>query len=136
MQHALSATALTATLMLAIPQMADAFTAKRGMQVNPVGPGVFEVIGRGATKGTLYWCGAADYAVRALGAPWRAQLSIARGLGPSETTGRRSAVQFTLEPVSADRRTGVYLSINSLSAGETMSVQRAESYCSEPIGRR
>lgn len=115
---------------LALPAPADAFTGRRGVKVNPVDSVVFEVIARTAGSGADYWCGAAEYAQRALGAPWTATIFIARGRGPSVTTGRKSAVQFTLDPSAAgtsdDKRSW---SLNALRAGDSMSVQSAYTYC-------
>lgn len=124
---------LSAMLPL-IPDAASAFTSRHGVKVNPVSQGVFEVIPR-TFNGYLFWCAAADYAHRVLKAPWGADLHVSRGLGPSETTGRRSAVQFTLdESLVADRPVGGYASINSLAAGDSMSVQDAFGYCFVPFG--
>lgn len=131
-----AAAAIAATsLMMAFPASLDAKASRHSIRVNPVSDGIFEVI-PGAGNGILFWCGAADYAQRVLRVPWSAKLHISRGLGPSETTGRRSAVQFTLDAnLAATAPTGGYGSVNSLQAGDTMSVQRAFDYCFVPFGR-
>lgn len=126
--------ALLALLPLMMPDAAFAFVGKRGTRVAPVDNSVFEVVARGSGSAYDYWCGAADYARRALGAGWRDTIYIAHGRSHSVTTGRRSAVQFTLDPAAA----GVTpidssYSLNSLKVGENMSLQQANSYCDRSI---
>lgn len=128
--------ALVAVALLFAGTAADAFTSRNGARVNPVDKVVFEVVPRNASTGPDIWCAASEYAQIALKAPWTAKLYIARGRGPSVTTNRRTAVQFTLDPAAA----GVTpvpsgLSMNSLKAGESMSVQLAGSYCVTPTAR-
>lgn len=124
-----------AILTLALPVSSEANSSRHSIHVNQMPGGIFEVIPR-TGNGYLFWCGAADYAHRVIGAPWNASLHISRGLGPSETTGRRSAVQFTLDSNLAQTPpSGGYGSVNSLQAGDTMSVQRAFDYCFVPFGR-
>lgn len=125
-----TAGSVLAIVSLLAPDVADAFSGKRGTRIAPVNNAVFEVVARGAGTGYDYWCGASDYARRALGAGWNATVFIARGRGTSVTTGRRSAVQFTLDAAAA----GITpippsLSLNALKVGDNMSVQQANSYC-------
>lgn len=126
-----------AVLVLVTPVAGYAgFKAPQGAEVNPVNNTVFEVVSRGAGSGPIYWCAAADYARRALGASWQTKVYIARGRGVSETTGKRSSVQFTLDAgaVGVTPSTS-WLSTNSLAAGENMSVQQANTYCNIPPSR-
>ena len=113
------------------------FSGRLGTWINQVNANVFEVIPRSSGSGPVFWCGAADYAHRGLGASWSAQLYIARGRGPSETTKRRSAVQFTLDPGAAGiSPSGPSYSLNSLRVGDHMSVQQAYLYCNQaPMAR-
>lgn len=135
MKPVTAATVLAASLMLALPDVSAANASRHSIRVNPVSDGVFEVIAR-TGNGYLFWCGAADYVQRVLRLPWESKLYIHRGLGPSETTGRRSAVQFTLDPnLAAAAPAGGYRSVNSLQAGDTMSAIRAHEYCFVPFGR-
>jgi len=135
MKLAAAAVFAATSLVLALPDSLAANASRHSIRVNPVYDGVFEVIPRSG-NGFLFWCGAADYAHRELRMPWSAKLHITRGLGPSETTGRRSAVQFTLDAnLAATAPAGGYRSVNSLQAGDTMSVQRAFEYCFVPFGR-
>lgn len=125
---------IAALLIFVVPAPGEAML--RRLQVNPVNAHVFEVIGRGGTNGVEYWCSAADHAQRVLRAPWTARLYIARSLGPSVTTNRRSAVQFTLDPEAAGvTPSSPSLSINALRTGDSMSVQQAHSYCMAPMRR-
>lgn len=115
---------------LALPHAAQAFTSKLGARVNPVNAAVFEVVPRSSGDGQLFWCSAGDYAQRSLGASWRDTIYIARSRAPSETTGRRSSVQFTLDPQAAGITPAPSsLSLNSLNVGESMSVQQAFGFC-------
>jgi hypothetical protein len=113
-----------------------AFTSREGSRVNPVSDTVFEVVPLAGGSGRNFWCAAGDYAQRALKAPWEAHLYISRSHGLSETTNRRSAVQFTLQPAlagSPDK--GVFASVNSLSRGNNMRVRDAFSLCNQlPVG--
>ncbi len=130
-QISLALTVLTAVL-LALPVPADAFSGRHNTRVNPVNDVVFEVIARTAGSADDYWCGAAEYAHRALGAPWSAHIYIVRGRGPSVTTGRRTAVQFTLHPGAAGvvPRDPAFL-MNRMSPGDNMSVQQAIRSCDQ-----
>jgi len=119
-----------ALLPAIVPSDAQAFTTRAGVRVNPVDASVFEVVPRGGRAN--YWCSASEYARRVLGAGWRAEVYIARGLGPSVTTGRRSAVQFTLEQsLAGGASAGGFKNHNTLKTGESMSVQRANNYCNK-----
>lgn len=122
--------ALIAGLAFSIPQAGAAFTSKLGARVNPVNSAVFEVVPKSSGTGQVFWCSAADYAQRALRASWQARIYIARGRAPSVTTGRRSSVQFTLDPKTAGVTPAPSsLSLNALKAGESMTVQQAHGYC-------
>lgn len=130
-----AAAIIAASLMMALPDSSAASSSRHSIRVNPVSDSVFEVIPRSG-NGFLFWCGAADYAHRVLRQPWNATLHILRGMGPSETTGRRSAVQFTLDAnLARSAPAGGYGSITGLQAGDTMSVQEAHEYCFVPFGR-
>ncbi|MDK3019467.1 hypothetical protein [Pseudodonghicola flavimaris] len=129
-------------MILSFPSLAAADRVGRNMRAYPVDAAVFEVIPRTASGAGDYWCGASDYAQRVLGASWTDPLFVVRGRGPSATTGRKSAVQFTLDPVAAglsgaaaaranaplNDRFPIILT-NRLSPGDHMSVQQARSYC-------
>lgn len=125
----LTAAVFSATLV-ALP--ADAFTARNGARVNPVNSAVFEVVPSGSSAGQSIWCAASQYARRTLKAGWQSQVYVARGMGPSETTNRRSAVQFTIDPGAAGiTPTGGSHSLNSFVVGDHMSVQQADRFCEE-----
>ena len=126
--------ALAVAGLSAIPAQAGSFRARNGATVNTVNAAVFEVVPRGTAVGPTYWCAAADYSQRGLKAAWTAKIYIARGLGPSVTTGRRSAVQFTLDPKAAGvTPTPPSLSINALKTGDSLSVQQAFTYCNTAL---
>jgi hypothetical protein len=128
--------AFLALLPMLAPDAAQAFNGRRGTRVAPVNDAVFEVVARNSGSGPEYWCGAADYSRRVLGAGWSTTIYIARGRGHSETTGRRSAVQFTLNPSAAGiTPASQSLSLNSLKVGDHMSVQQGNTYCNMPPTR-
>ncbi|MFC3616053.1 hypothetical protein ACFORG_20065 [Lutimaribacter marinistellae] len=114
---------------------AFAFTSIVGQRVYQLNENVFEVVPRGRSRTTDYWCSASEFARRALGAGWRDRVYIVRGYGPSVATGRRTAVQFTLYPDRAGVaplppggiRTG-------LKPGDSMSISQANGFC-EPMPR-
>lgn len=125
-----AASMVFALLPMLVPDAALAFTGRRGTRAAPVNNAVFEVVPRGSGIGPDFWCGAAEYARRELGAAWSDKIYIARGRGQSVTTGRRSSVQFTLNPEAA----GITpiepsLSLNALKVGDNMSVTQANGYC-------
>lgn len=119
-------------LILSFPDLAMAERVGRNMRAYPVDDAVFEVIARTAAASGAYWCGAADYAQRVLGAEWTAQIYVVRGRGPSVTTGRRTAVQFTLKAAALgtpprDR----LVVVDRLVPGDHMSVQMAKTHCDQ-----
>jgi hypothetical protein len=130
MRLSLVAAATVSSLAGTMPTISEAFVGARNTTINPVNGAVFEVVARGASDGTAYWCGAADYARRALGASWRARVHIVRGRGPSLTTNFRTAVHFTIDPKAAGvKSANPSVSLNNLVAGDSMSVQQANAYC-------
>jgi hypothetical protein len=122
--------AIIAIGLIAFPASVSAFSSLNGLRVNPVDANVFEVVGKAGTGGRDFWCAAANYAQTKLGAPWRSSLYIVRGRGPSVTTNRKTAVQFTQDAAAAGvTPIGSSISLNALNVGENMSVQMAYSYC-------
>lgn len=132
----LSCAAITLAFMGVAVSGANAFTARDGSRVNPVSDAVFEVIPSPGGLGRNYWCAAGDYAQRALKAPWEAQIYISRSRGASETTNRRSAVQFTLQPrLAGSPEKGIYSNVNALRRGDNMRVRNAFNLCNQlPVG--
>lgn len=119
-----------AILLAGVAGSADAFTSTNGQRVNQASEAVFEVVARGRSRTNDYWCSASEFARRVLGAGWRDQIYVVRGYGPSVTTGRRTAVQFTLDPQAAGVTPldgGVIVS--GWTVGDGMSIQRANGFC-------
>ncbi|WP_037309371.1 hypothetical protein [Ruegeria halocynthiae] len=118
--------AALAAITLSVPMTASA--ARYGFQTVAVNNSVFEVIPRSRRDADGYWCAAADFARRTLGAGWQQPIYVVRGYGPSEATGRRTAVQFSITPPK-----GVDLNNNTISvgfkAGQSRSVQSANGLC-------
>lgn len=132
----LSLATIAACLLGLTVSDASAFTSRDGSRVNPVSDAVFEVIPKTGGSGRNYWCAAGDYAQRALKARWEARLYIARSRGTSETTNRRSAVQFTLQSVPAgSSEQARNAAVNTLTRGDSMRVRDAFNLCQQlPVG--
>ena len=108
---------------------ASASFARFGYQTVAMSQTEFEVIPRGRTDVDGYWCAASDFARRTLGASWQQRLYVKRGYGPSETTGRRTAVQFSLTPPAGvpQQSSGVFSA--GFQPGFNMSVSAANGRC-------
>ena len=128
MKKTLLAFGLAATLLG--PVAAEAFTTPNGAKVNSIDDLIFEVIPKTSGSYDEFWCGAAEYARRVKGAGWRDLIYVVRGRGTSVTTGRRSAVQFTLSPeeVGVAPPPQGWLALG-VKPGGRMSVQQARRYC-------
>ncbi|WP_170409085.1 hypothetical protein [Ruegeria atlantica] len=125
--------AISAAILLNVPVSASA--APNGYQTVAVNNNMFEVIPRARRDVDGYWCAAADFARRTLGAGWQQRIYVVRGYGPSEATGRRTAVQFSLQQPTNVPQQASSISIG-FQAGESMSVQGANGLCNAvPIFR-
>lgn len=129
MKNSLIAFGLAAAL--AAPVAAQAFTTSGGVRVNPVDDQIFEVIPKSSGSFDEFWCGASEYARRVKGADWRDLIYVVQGRSASVTTGRRSAVQFTLSPELVGQPVPAPLGWLALGfqPGNRMTVQDARSYC-------
>lgn len=116
----------TAALMvLSLPVTVSA--ARNGFQTEAISNTEFEVIPRARRDVDGYWCAAADFARRTLGAGWQQRIYVLRGYGPSVTTGRKTAVQFTLKaPANVGQQSSVSVGFRP---GDSMSVQGANGRC-------
>lgn len=120
----------SAILVLVTSEASFAFTTKNQMRVNPVDAAVWEVVPRRATSGEEIWCAAADFVNRGLRRPWNTEIFVFRGRGPSVTTGRVTAVQFTIDPDAAGiEPTEPGLLLNAFRVGDHMSADRARVLC-------
>lgn len=128
-----SALATICLILSLTPAQAQQGFAAYGSVTYPLNANVFEVVGNSGRGYTLFWCGAAQYARRVLGAPWKTRIVITRGLGRSEVTGQRSAVHYTLTP-EAIGVTPVRSSFpNAYDLGDSKSVTEANGFCRELI---
>ncbi|WP_424833230.1 hypothetical protein [Ruegeria sp.] len=116
---------VAALIALSIPVTADA--SRNGYQTEAINSTDFEVIPRARRDVDGYWCAAADFARRTLGAGWQQRIYVLRGYGPSVTTGRRTAVQFSLKmPANTPPQSSVSAGFKP---GDSMSVQGANGRC-------
>jgi len=129
-------TFVSAALIGVVPFAGHAFTTKKDMRVNPVNNAVFELVSSRSAKGFEYWCAVSDYARRGLDVPWTTSVYVVRGRGQSQTTGRRSSVQFTFDPDAAGLSSSQsYESSDALAVGDMMTVQQAHAQCQGLSGR-
>lgn len=120
--------ALVVAAVVLTPNWALAFKASNWLKVNPVSGTVFEVVGLTGSGPGDYWCAAAEYVMRTQTNSATQRIYVVRGLGQSETTDRKSAVQFSIsEPVDVDTRPGLSLSVERV--GENLNSASARSYC-------
>ena len=129
MKKSLIAFGLAAALVA--PVTAQAFTTPGGVRVNPVDNEVYEVIPKSSGSFDEFWCGASEYARRVKGAAWQDLIYVVQGRSTSVTTGRKSAVQFSLSPELAGEPLPSPLGWLALGfkPGNRMTVQDARSYC-------
>lgn len=121
---------LTALVVAAAASQAAAFTAINRLDVNPLSqPGAFEVIQSRGAGPRQFWCAAADYARRELGAPASQRIVLAAPRGASATVPGRTAVTFQLAPRGArpESRGGVSTTVRI--PGEAYSTSFARGFC-------
>ncbi len=119
--------AMVAAISATLPAAVSA--APNGFRTEAMSATSFEVIPRARQDTDGYWCAAADFARRKLGAGWQQQIYVLRGYGPSVTTGRKTAVQFSLKmPTDVPQQGSTPFS--PFRAGDSMSVQGANGRCS------
>lgn len=126
MKHILTCAAFAA-MVAAAPVETDA--APNGYRTEPMNSTDFEVIPRARQDVDGYWCAAADFARRKLGAGWQQRIYVLRGYGPSVTTGRRTAVQFSVKPPTGGVPQQPSVVVSGFQPGYSMSVQGANARC-------
>ncbi|WP_377189614.1 hypothetical protein [Ruegeria meonggei] len=101
-----------------------------GFSIHQLNDAVYEAVAEEQFSGEAFWCVAGSFAQIDLKASPNADIYVVRGFGPSETTNRRTAAQFTLDAKAAGvTPTGGSDDINELSIGEHMAVDVARSHC-------
>ncbi|MFS4582559.1 hypothetical protein [Phaeobacter sp. C3_T13_0] len=106
-----------------------------GARVFALSDGGFEVAPRQGAVRSAFWCGAADYARRTLGAGWRQDIYVARGLGKGVAVDRKSTVHFTLTPVGSDKGESWLKRTNAYRIGDHLTVQEADYQCNSAFIR-
>ena len=118
---------LAALLAVAVAAPAQASAGRKARAINA---NLYEVTGRNSGDGTGIWCEAANFARRTLKASWQTPIYVASPMGNSQFTGRKGAVQFTLNPKAVGVTPGTNTpSINKFVVGNTMTVQEANYQC-------
>ncbi len=124
-------TTLFVSIGAAVIATAASATMPDGWEVNPVNSVVYEAVSEGAHGGAAFWCAAGTYAEVHLKAKPGDEIYVARGAGPSVTTNRRSAAQFTLDPEAAGITPAESSGdLNEPNVGEHMSAGQARTFCS------
>lgn len=101
-----------------------------GFEINPVNAHVYEVVSEGGHGGAAFWCAASLFVEQELKQPMGTEIYVARGAGPSETTDRRSAAQFTIDPAAAGITPAQGSDdLNDLVVGEHMAANEARTFC-------
>lgn len=127
-------TSLTIAALIVLSSPVTTLAAPNGYQTMAINNTDFEVIPRTRQDIDGYWCAAADFARRTLGAGWQDRIYVLRGYGPSVTTGRRTAVQFTLNmPIDVGQQSSFS---SGFKPGDSMSVQGANGRCNTRVFSR
>jgi len=125
---------LAIAALMALCLSATASSARDGFRAFPLNDTDFEVTPGPRMNVGGYWCAAADYARRHLDAGWQDRIYVLRGYGPSATTGRRTAVQFSMNmPTNVGQQSSV---TSGFQPGYSMSVQRANGRCNRSVNLR
>lgn len=90
-------------LAAALTTPAEAFNSRNGMTVTDLGGGLFRVEYEARINETDYWCAAADYAERVLGA--NSKTRMYRASPPPRKRGQ--GITFTLDPAKSGGPTGI-----------------------------
>lgn len=115
-------------ILLTAPGLALAWRAVNQSEVIPVAGDRFEVINRASSRAQDYWCAAGDYAIAQLRKPAGQRIYIWAGVGPSQTTKGRKAVQFSLSvPPSGPAPQSLSLSVKAV--GDSLTAAAAQQYC-------
>ncbi len=107
---------------------AEAWRARNWLQVYPVSPTVFEVVGQTGSWAAEYWCGAGDYVRHSLRMPAVQRVYIWRGIGPSVNKPGRKAVQFSMNP-PGDKVVPPGYSLSVKAVGDSLTAAAAFQYC-------
>ena len=97
--------------------------------VYPITDTTFEVGLRPGQPFRAFWCSAADYARRELGADWNDRIYVLRGLGNGRISGAPDAVEFSLDPVDQAAQPSLRLSSNAFTVGQSRTVNSANGDC-------
>lgn len=115
-------------LLIVLPGAALAWRAVNGHEVQPLGGGVYEVVGRVGSGAADYWCGIGDFARVVLDVPAVQRIYVWRPVGPSAVRPGRKAVHFALSPPpGAETSSGYSLTVRQ--PGENLSAALARQYC-------
>lgn len=102
-----------------------------GYEVHSLNDVVYEAVSDGAHGGAAFWCAAGKFVEVELKMPAGTDIYVVRGAGPSETTNRRTAAQFTVDPGKAGiTPAAMGNELNDLVVGSHMTAGEARVYCS------
>lgn len=123
--------ALASCLLIAAALPAGATSMSMpGFEVNQVNAAVYEVVSEGLHGGGPFWCAAATFVMAELRMSPETEIYVVRGAGPSVTTDRRSAAQFTVDPAAAGIKPAPMSDdLNVLNVGSHMTAGIGKTYC-------
>ncbi len=115
---------------MATPSFAKDSMTHAGFEIHPVNDVVYEAVSTGAHGGAAFWCAAGLFVESVLKVPPKTEIYVVRGAGTSDTTGRRSAAQFTVEPDKAGVTPAESSNnLNEPVVGEHMHASLARNFC-------
>ncbi|OIQ29891.1 MAG: hypothetical protein BM562_10640 [Alphaproteobacteria bacterium MedPE-SWcel] len=126
----LSGIAACTELPTAGPQ-ADFYAARTQARVYVLDARSFEVVPQIGAYGAAYWCTAADFARRRLGAGWSQMIYVQKGRADSVVSGRIDAVTFTLDEVPRAEEHSLIRRAYGFKPGDAFSLSTAEGFCRE-----
>lgn len=110
---------------------ADFFSGRTQGRVYALDGQSFEVVPPIGAPGAAYWCTAAEFARRELGADWVQDIYVLKGRAPSTVTGRIDTVTFTLTEVPRAEEPGFFRQTYAFKPGDRFSVTSAQGLCQE-----
>ncbi|TNJ41800.1 hypothetical protein [Phaeobacter sp. B1627] len=110
---------------------ADFYAPRTQARVYALDARSFEVVPQIGANGASYWCTAADFARRRLGAGWSQMIYVQKGRADSVVSGRIDAVTFTLDEIPRAEGYPLIRRAYGFKPGDAFSLSTAEGFCHE-----
>ena len=121
--------ALAVTALLALPALPARSGNESRSAAYPLADGLIEVVAD-FSENSIYWCGAATYAMGALDRPGTDRLYVWQGPAPSSARAGEKSVRFALRP-PPDAGPVTSLTNDVTMIGNSLSVAQARQTCNE-----